>query len=149
MNRIENSGMVVISDMGEIEQIRPMREEKADGCLGLMALAGVYGMKGFEYKSPIFERVEVDGDKAAIFFKDLCYGLTGYGKLLHLSEITDESKVPYPAKAYVDGKRDVVVVSSEYVRNLKAVRYAFKNYVKPELLSLSRFPAFSFRIDNW
>ena len=114
-----------------------------------MAFAEVYNMKGFEYKSPVFERMEVDDDKAVIYFKDLYYGLTSYGKPLHLFEIADESKVFHPAEAYVDEERDVVVVSSKYVRKPKAVRYAFKNYVEPELFSLSGLPVSSFRTDNW
>ena len=133
MDRIENSGMAVILDVGEVEQIHPVRKEKVGERLGLMALAEVYDTKGFEYKSPTFERMEVDGDKAVIFFKDLYYGLTSYGKPLHLFEIADESKVFHPAEAYVDEERDVVVVSSKYVRNPKAVRYAFKNYVEPDI----------------
>jgi sialate O-acetylesterase len=149
MDRIENSGMAVILDVGEVEQIHPVRKEKVGERLGLMALAEVYGTKGFEYKSPTFERMEVDGDKAVIFFKDLYYGLTSYGKPLHLFEIADESKVFHPAEAYVDEERDVVIVSSKYVRNPKAVRYAFKNYVEPELFSLSGLPVSSFRTDNW
>lgn len=75
--------------------------------------------------------------------------LTSYGKPLHLFEIADESKVFHPAEAYVDEERDVVVVSSKYVRKPKAVRYAFKNYVEPELFSLSGLPVSSFRTDNW
>ena len=149
MDRIENSGMAVILDVGEVEQIHPVRKEKVGERLGLMALAEVYNMKGFEYKSPVFERMEVDDDKAVIYFKDLYYGLTSYGKPLHLFEIADESKVFHPAEAYVDEERDVVVVSSKYVRKPKAVRYAFKNYVEPELFSLSGLPVSSFRTDNW
>ena len=84
-----------------------------------------------------------------IYFKDLYYGLTSYGKPLHLFEIADESKVFHLAEAYVDEERDVVVVSSKYVRKPKAVRYAFKNYVEPELFSLSGLPVSSFRTDNW
>ena len=149
MDRIENSGMAVMLDVGEVEQIHPVRKEKVGERLGLMALAEVYNMKGFEYKSPVFERMEVDDDKAVIYFKDLYYGLTSYGKPLHLFEIADESKVFHPAEAYVDEERDVVVVSSKYVRKPKAVRYAFKNYVEPELFSLSGLPVSSFRTDNW
>ena len=149
MDRIENSGMAVILDVGEVEQIHPVRKEKVGERLGLMALAEVYDTKGFEYKSPVFERMEVDGDKAVIFFKDLYYGLTSNGKPLHLFEIADESKVFHLAEAYVDEEKDVVVVSSKYVRNPKAVRYAFKNYVEPELFSLSGLPVSSFRTDNW
>lgn len=55
MDRIENSGMAVILDVGEVEQIHPVRKEKVGERLGLMALAEVYNMKGFEYKSPVLK----------------------------------------------------------------------------------------------
>lgn len=148
-NKIKNSGMSVILDVGEVEQIHPVRKEKVGERLGLMALAEVYGVKGFEYKSPVYDKIEVDGDKAVVYFKDSGFGLTSYGKKLMLFEVADDSRIFHPAEAYVDEERDVVVVYSKYVKNPKVVRYAFKNYVEPELFSLSGLPVSSFRTDNW
>lgn len=149
MDRVKNSGMAVILDVGKVEQIHPVRKEKVGERLGLMALSEVYGLKGFEYKSPRYDRMELDGDKAVIYFKDLCFGLTSYGKKLTLFEVADDGKVFHPAEAYVDEERGIVVVHSKYVKEPKAVRYAFKNYVEPELFSLSGLPVSSFRTDNW
>ncbi len=149
VDRIKNSGMAVILDVGEVEQIHPVRKEKVGERLGLMALSEVYGLKGFEYKSPVYDKMEIEGDKAVIYFKDLYFGLTSYGKKLSLFEVADDSRVFHPAEAYVDEERDVVVVYSKYVKEPKAVRYAFKNYVEPELFSLSGLPVSSFRTDNW
>ncbi len=149
LDRIRHSGMAVILDVGEAWQIHPVRKEKVGERLALLALAEVYELKGFEHRSPTYDSMELQGDKAVIHFKDLGYGLTCFGKPLSLFEIADESRIFHQAEAYVDEENDAVVVYSKYVRNPQAVRYAFRNYVEPELFSLSGLPVSSFRTDNW
>lgn len=149
LDSIPNTGMAVILDLGELEQIHPVRKEKVGQRLALMALNDIYGKKGFEHRSPRFDSMEIDGNKAIIRFKDMGFGITSFGKPLTLFEIADDSRVFHPADAYVDEWNDVVVVSSKHVKEPKAVRYAFRNYVEPEIFSLSGLPASSFRTDNW
>lgn len=148
-SEIPNAGMAVLLDIGDPHQIHPPRKKEAGERLGLLALSKTYGIKGFEAESPQYDRMEVDGNKAVIHFKNQFNGLTGYGKRLDLFEIAGENKVFVKAQAYIDGEKGTVVVSSTLVEKPVAVRYAFKNYVQAELFGTGGLPFSSFRTDKW
>lgn len=146
---IPNSSMAVTLDVGEEYQIHPSRKREVGERLALLALSKTYGLKGFECESPEYERMEIEGDKAIIHFSKQFMGLTSYGKELELFEIAGENKVFMPAKAYIDEEKGTIVVSSSRVKEPKAVRYAFRNYVKAELFGVGGLPVSSFRTDDW
>jgi sialate O-acetylesterase len=146
---ITNSAMAVLMDVGDEKQIHPSRKKEAGERLALLALAKTYSMKGFEYESPEYERMEVDGDKAIIHFSKQWMGLTSYERPLQLFEIADENRVFHKAQAYIDGGKGAVVVSSPLVKNPKAVRYAFRDFVVGELFGTGGLPVSSFRTDEW
>lgn len=148
-NLIKNSGMAVLLDIGEEHQIHPPTKKPVGERLALLALSKTYGLTGFEFESPEFESLEVNGDKAIVHFKKLNNGITSYDKPLELFEIAGDNKVFVRAQAYIDGEKGTVVVSSPLVREPKAVRYAFKNFVKAELFGTGGLPVSSFRSDNW
>lgn len=146
---IPNSSMAVTLDVGEEYQIHPSCKREVGERLALLALSKTYGLKGFESESPEYERMEVEGDKAIIHFSKQFMGLTSYGKELELFEIAGENKVFMPAKAYIDEEKGTIIVSSSRVKEPKAVRYAFRNYVKAELFGVGGLPVSSFRTDDW
>jgi sialate O-acetylesterase len=146
---IAHSAMAVLLDIGEEKQIHPFRKREAAERLALLALAETYGMKGFEFESPEYERMEVKGDKAIIYFTKQDMGITSYGNPLELFEISGENKVFHKAQAYIDSEKGTVVVSSPLVREPKAVRYAFKDFVVGELFGTGGLPVSSFRTDDW
>lgn len=145
LDLIPRSGMAVITDVGEREQIHPKRKAVVGERLGLMALADVYGFKGFESRSPTLDYAEADGDRVIIHFKDICYGLTSFGNDITQVELADGSGVYHIATAWVDEERGVVVAQSKYVRQPVSVRYAFRDYAEPEIFSLSGLPVSSFQ----
>ncbi|SHE99374.1 sialate O-acetylesterase [Dysgonomonas macrotermitis] len=149
LSLIPNSAMAVTLDVGEEFQIHPPRKKEVGQRLALLALAKTYGLTGFEYESPQYERMEVDGDKAIVYFSQQFMGLTSRGKELTLFEIAGENKVFVKAKAYIDEEKSAVVVSSHLVKEPKAVRYAFRDYVSAELFGTGGLPVSSFRTDNW
>lgn len=146
---IPNSKMAVLLDVGEEYQIHPSQKKEVGQRLALLALANTYGAKGFEFESPEYERMEIEGDKAIIHFSKQFMGLTSYGKELNLFEIAGDNKVFVKAKAHIDGEKGTVVVSSYLVKEPKAVRYAFKDYVQAELFGTGGLPVSSFRTDDW
>lgn len=148
-NLIPNSAMAVLLDVGEEFQIHPPRKKEVGQRLALLALAKTYGMTGFEFESPEYERMEVEGNKAIIHFSKQFMGLTNYGKELNLFEIAGENKVFQKAKAYINEENGTVIVYSPLVKEPIAVRYAFKDFVDAELFGTGGLPVSSFRTDDW
>lgn len=148
-NLIPNSSMAVTLDLGEESQIHPSKKMEVGLRLALMALRKTYGLKGFEFESPQYENMTIDGDKIIINFSQLYMGLTSFGKELELFEIAGENKVFHKANAYIDEEKSTVVVYCDQVKEPKAVRYAFRDYVVGELFGTGGLPVSSFRTDNW
>ncbi|MBC7847940.1 MAG: sialate O-acetylesterase [Flavobacterium sp.] len=144
---IPNSGMVVLMDIGEENNIHPVDKEKGGNRLGYLALAKTYGIEGFEFESPKFKGMEIVDAKATVSFDDAPNGITAYGKEVTGFEIAGEDKVFYPAKAEV--RRKSVVLTSDKVAKPAAVRYLFKDFAKAELFSTGGLPVSSFRTDEW
>lgn len=144
---IPNSGMVVLMDNGEEFGIHPADKETVGKRFSYMALAALYGMKGFAFQSPAYDSLLVTGNTATIKFKNVPNGLTSFGKSLTQFEIAGADKTFRPATANI--RNGTIVLSSPLVANPVAVRYAFKDFVVGELFSTEGFPVSSFRTDDW
>jgi sialate O-acetylesterase len=145
--KIPNSGMVVLMDIGEENNIHPANKEAGGKRFAYLALAKTYGQKGFSFTSPSFDSVTISGNIVTVKFKDAPNGLTSFGKPLTNFEIAGSDKIFRPAKASI--YRGTVLVSSPDVATPVAVRYAFKDFVVGELFSTEGFPVSSFRTDSW
>ncbi|RZK38976.1 MAG: sialate O-acetylesterase [Pedobacter sp.] len=145
--KIPNSGMAVLMDIGDEQNIHPANKRDVGHRLAYLALAKTYGIKGFGSESPFYDSIVVDKDKLTVKFQNVPNGLTSFGKELRLFELAGEDKKFYPAKALISGN-NIHVTSSE-VKNPVAVRYAFKNYVKGDLFGNDGLPVSSFRSDSW
>ncbi len=145
--KIPNSGMAVLMDIGEETSIHPMHKKPGGERLALWALGETYGMKGFGYKSPTFNGMEVNGSNAVVSFNNVEYGLTSYGKEIKGFEIAGEDKHFYPATVYL--RRKSVILSSPNVNKPVAVRYAFKDFIVGDLFGGDGLPVSSFRTDSW
>jgi sialate O-acetylesterase len=147
LNKIHNSGMVTLMDIGEENSIHPAQKEVGGKRFAYMALAKTYNQKGFGYAGPLFDSLIVTGNVATIKFTNAANGLTSFGKPLSNFEIAGADKIFRPAKAVIaQGK---VLVSSPEITNPVAVRYAFKDFVTGDLFNTEGLPASSFRTDNW
>lgn len=149
VDALENSGLAVTLDLGEKDVIHPRKKKEVGTRLALMALKDVYGLEGFESRSPQYDYMEVKEGKAIIHFKNIHMGISSFGRELTLFEMAGEDRVFHPARAYVDEGNATVVVSCDEVRKPAAVRYAFKNVVCGELFGTGGLPVPSFRTDDW
>ncbi|WP_231490892.1 sialate O-acetylesterase [Pedobacter sp. Leaf170] len=147
LSKIPNAGMAVLMDIGEENMIHPSRKKEGAERLAYLALSEIYGVKGFNAKSPLYESLTIDKNTAVVKFKDVANGLTSFSKQLSLFEIAGADKKFYPAKAVIKGSS--VVVSAEEVKNPIAVRYAFKDFVIGDLFGNDGLPVSSFRTDDW
>jgi sialate O-acetylesterase len=146
-DKIPNSAMAVLLDVGEENSIHPSNKVSGGKRLAYLALAKTYGVKGFSAESPQFDSIAVSGNTLTVKFKRAPLGISSFGKPLTLFEIAGADKVFYPAKANI--KAGQVIVSAPEVAVPVAVRYAFKNFVVGELFGTNGLPVSSFRSDNW
>jgi sialate O-acetylesterase len=144
---IPNSGMAVLMDVGEENNIHPMDKEKGGNRLAFQALAKTYGIEGFEFESPKYKSMEIKENTVTVSFDDVANGITSYDKEVTGFELAGQDKIFYPAKVVV--RRKSVVLTSEKVSQPVAVRYLFKDFVKAELFSTGGLPVSSFRTDEW
>lgn len=147
LDKIPNSGMAVLMDIGEEFNIHPMDKLTGSKRLALMALSKTYGLKGFAGESPAYESMSINGSTITIKFKNAPNGLSAFGKELKYFEVAGANKVFRPAKAMVSGGN--IIVSATDVKEPVAVRYAFKDFVIGDLFSTEGFPVSSFRSDEW
>ncbi len=144
---ISNSGMVVLMDNGEANNIHPADKEIVGKRFAYLSLAKTYGLKGFAYCSPTLDSLKLTDTTATVKFKDAPNGLTTFGKPLTNFEVAGANKIFQPAKAAIRGGT-IVITAPAGVKPV-AVRYAFKDFVVGELYSTEGYPVSSFRTDEW
>jgi sialate O-acetylesterase len=142
--RLPNTGMAVAIDIGEANDIHPKNKQDVGKRLALAALAKAYGFK-IEYSGPLFEKMEIEGNKARLFFKHTGSGLVCKGDKLLGFAIAGEDKKFVWADAKIEGK--TVVVWSDKVQKPVAVRYAWADNPECNLYNKEGLPAVPFRTD--
>lgn len=146
-DKIPNTGMAVLMDIGEQQTIHPQHKETGGTRMAYLALAKTYGIKGFNASSPAYDNMTIKDDQAVVKFKDAPNGLTSYFKDLAEFEVAGADKHFYPAKAIIKGSS--VTVTSPQVKSPVAVRYAFRDFIAGDLFSTDGLPVSSFRTDDW
>ncbi len=130
---VNNTGMAVIIECGEFNEIHPKDKEPVAERLYRQAMENVYGlMTADEAEGPAMEKVVFDGRKAEISFKRLGGGLVVKGERIEGFELAGEDEVYYPAEAVINGNE--VTAVSENVKSPKYFRYLWTNY--PEKVTL-------------
>ena len=146
---IPNCAMAATTDTGEEVCIHPAKKNEVGERMAAFALRDLYGQGGVDVVAPTYESYKVDGNSIIVTLKDVGPGLVpGYGKWVKGFEIAGADKVFHPANAYVHSYREVKV-SSDKVKEPVAVRYAFRNFIPCDLMSVLGLPVVPFRTDNW
>ncbi len=146
---IPNSGMASTIDIGEEKNIHPAEKFTVAKRLALWAFAETYGVKGINYKSPVYTSMAVKDTLAVLSFDNLVLGLSTFGKEVSCFEIAGSDSIFYPAKLTIKAKQ--ANVWSPKVKAPVAVRYAFSNFPVTNgfLYNTAGLPVPSFRTDNW
>lgn len=146
---IPNCAMAATTDTGEEVNIHPAKKNEVGERMAAFALRDLYGQGGVDVVAPTYESYKVDGNSIIVTLKDVGPGLApGYGKWVKGFEIAGADKVFHPANAYVHSYREVKV-SSDKVKEPVAVRYAFRNFIPCDFMSVLGLPVVPFRTDNW
>lgn len=146
---IPNSGMAILTDIGDDRTIHPMNKEDVGKRFAYLALGNTYGLKGFTTTGPIYKSMTINGSEIELSFSNVDHCLLNWHTGLKDFEVAGEDKVFHPAKARYNKERTKIIVSSPDVKKPVAARYAFKDYVQGSLFNNLGLPASSFRTDNW
>ena len=145
---LPNTGMAVIIDIGEADDIHPRNKKDVGARLARWALAQTYGRDGLVYSGPLYRSMEREGDAIRLHFDQVGGGLTTpEGEPLMGFAIAGPDSVFVQAEARIEG--DAVVVSSPYVEDPVAVRYGWANNPEATLYNEAGLPAAPFRTDEW
>lgn len=144
---VPNTGMVVISDIGNVEDIHPRNKLDVGVRLANLALNKSYDKNNLPASGPLYKKMEVEGKKIRIDFDYADQGLVAKGGKLTSFEIAGEDQKFFPADAKIDDGS--VLVWSKAVKKPVAVRFAFTNKASPNLFNKEGLPASTFRTDDW
>ncbi len=144
--KVKNTGMAVITDVGEEKDIHPKKKEPVGARLALAARAIAYG-EPIEYSGPMFASMAVEGNKAVVRFNHVGKGLEAKDGELTGFTVAGEDKKFYNATAAIKG--DTVVVTCDKVEKPVAVRFGWANYPVVNLWNKDGLPASPFRTDDW
>ncbi len=141
---IPNTGMTVISDIGNLKDIHPKNKQGVGARLGQIALAKTYGIENIVYSGPMFKSMAIEGNSIRVTFDHVGGGLASRdGKPLSWFEIVGPDTDFVKADATIDG--NAVVLSSPAVTNPAAVRFAWHKLAEPNLMNKEGLPANPFR----
>ena len=150
LNRLPNTGMAVIIDIGEADDVHPKNKQDVGKRLALSALKIAYN-QDIVYSSPMYESMEITGNKIRIKFKETGSGLMAKNQYGYVNgfAVAGADKKFYWAKASIENENTVVLICNEVTKPV-AVRYAWANNPKDvNLYNKEGLPAAPFRTDNW
>ena len=143
------TGMVVITDLvDDIKNIHPTNKKDVAERLANWALAETYQRPIAAYKSPMFKSIEINKDKAILFFDNAPNGFMVKGSS-KATEFYIAGADKLFLQAEVKLEKDRIIVYNKQIKEPVAVRFAFSNTAISNVLSKEGLPVCPFRTDNW
>lgn len=140
---IPNTGMIVTSDIGNVNDIHPQNKQEVGRRLALLALKNDYGKRDLLASGPTFESMSVEGDKMRIHFNNAEGLKSRDGKPLTHFELIGELAEFVPATAQIDGSS--ILLSAPEIKTPAAMRFAWHKLAEPNLQNGAGLPASAFR----
>ncbi|NLP58547.1 sialate O-acetylesterase [Lutibacter sp. B1] len=143
---VPNTGMAVIIDLGEWNDIHPLNKEDVGKRLSLQARKIAYGENELYASSPSPKNTKFKQNKVIIKFKNTGSGLvTKKGENLNCFSISNDGKNFVWAKAKIKGNN--VIVWNKEIKKPTVVRYAWAdNPSKANLFTKDGLPASPFEV---
>lgn len=143
---LPNTGQAVIIDIGEEKDIHPRNKKDVGARLARIALAKNYGWS-IEYSGPVAEKSQIGGTRIRLSFSHASGLKTSDDGPVVGFQIAGQDHVWHWATAVIEGT--TVVVSSPEVPHPIAIRYAWSDNPKCNLVNGDGLPAGPFRTDDW
>lgn len=146
--QITHTAMIATADLNfNMDNLHPHFKWEIGRRLALCALANNYGKKEILPMGPLFEKMEMQGNKAIISFRFAGKQLmNNSGQPLTDFFVAGADGKYFEADAVI--KADKVELSSEKVNNPVTVRYGWDESFHPNLYNAQGLPAMPFRTDN-
>ena len=146
-DQVSNSRMAVTLDVGDPDEIHPMKKREVGERLGRIALNRNYGKANLNYYGPRYKSHKIEGNKVIVTF-DYANGLrTNDGLAPRFFYLAGSGKVFYNADAVING--NTVELTSASVSTPVSVRYALITAPVTNLENSDGLPAECFRTDSW
>jgi len=145
---LPNTGMAVINDIGEWNDVHPMNKLEAANRLYLASLKVAYKENKIVYSGPTLAKTEIKENSIVLYFNNIGSGLIAKetGKLFHFA-IAAENKKYVWADAYIQDNK--VIVSSTMIDHPMYVKYAWAdNPVGANLYNMEGLPASCFNTEK-
>ncbi len=140
---VPNTGMAVLIDLGEANDIHPRNKTDVGYRMALAALHTAYGVSG-PLLSPLYDSAAVEGKKIRVCFKNAEDGLklSGGGSVKGFALAGADGKFQW-AKGEI--QNDTVIVWNDGIAEPKAVRYAWGDNPICNLIGKNGLPVSPFR----
>ena len=167
---VDKAGLACIIDLGEAEDVHPVRKKEVGDRLALLALANDYGHKVVS-SGPKFESYRIGHGNIRIRFSSVADGLVAissgsYAEARYGTDAMEYDIVKRAERGEVTGFQiagadrgwhwasaviagDEVIVSSPEVDHPVAVRYGWADNPVCNLFNSAGLPARPFRTDDW
>jgi sialate O-acetylesterase len=145
---LPNTGMAVAIDIGEWNDVHPLNKKDVGKRLALVAQKVAYGDEQVVYCGPIYQSMQIDGNRIILTFKNTGSGLMvkGTGALKQFAIAGKDGQFVW-AKARIDN--DKVIVWNDNILTPASVRYAWAdNPAGANLYNQEGLPASPFRTDE-
>lgn len=145
--RLPKTGMACAIDIGETENVHPKNKQDVGRRLALAALKMAYG-RDVVFSGPTLKNMTANGRRAVLTFTHVGGGLKvrGDGPLKGFAVAGKDRKFVW-SEARIEGK--TVVVTSDTVDKIAAVRYGWSDNPECNLCNVDGLPAVPFRTDAW
>ncbi|HEX3077601.1 MAG TPA: sialate O-acetylesterase [Lachnospiraceae bacterium] len=142
---LKNTGIAVILDQGEFDNIHPTDKEPVGKRLALQSLLHVYGKQVSAY-GPIYKDRIINDSEIELLFDYVQNGFVIQGDTMIGFEIAGSDKTYVTAEAEV--RNDRIIVSSVSVKSPRYVRYNWTNYGPVTVFGQNGIPLAPFRTDQ-
>jgi len=146
---LPQTGQAVTVDIGDAYDVHPRNKQNVGLRLSLIALNKEYGKQNVVYSGPTFKGMNIEDNKAIVYFDNVDGGLIvknkyGYPEGFAIAGTDGEFEW---AKAYIQG--DKVILYSDKVAKPVDVRYSWSDNPDANLFNGKGLPAVPFRTDNY
>jgi sialate O-acetylesterase len=144
---IPNTAMATAVDLGEWNDLHPLRKRDVGYRLALAAFKTAYGDEGVVYSGPLYWSKKTEGGAIRISFTHVGGGLRARdGELRHFAICGPDGRFVWARAEIQDNS---VLVRSDRIKRPVAVRYAWAdNPEKANLYNAEGLPASPFRTDG-
>lgn len=151
MSLIPNSGIISTVDLiypSEFNDIHGSKKKEIGDRIAFMALSRTYNRKGFPDAYPEFREAEINGDSVIVRFDHISHGMTPHSSIEGF-ELAGSDRKFHKASAHADRNSNTIIIHCDSVKEIKSIRYCFRNFAIGKLHSTQGLPLPPFRTDRW